>query len=202
MNPLHPVDLPGGVGREHVGHPAAFHGEVVSLAADQGVGAGRPGEHETTAGGDRRLQAGGQRLEGQRLEGVAAEDRRRLVERPVAGGDAPAQVVVVHRRQVVVDERIGMDHLHRRGGGGGGVPIAAAGLRPPEHECRPEPLARGEQGVPQGRVEPVRGFRRPGDAPLEQGIDEGLHPVDRRPHVGQRGCDVARQCRVADTGIA
>ena len=54
-------------------------------------------------------------LEGQRQQAVAGQDRRRLVERLVAGRPAPPQVVVVHRRQVVVDQRIGVHHLQRAG---------------------------------------------------------------------------------------
>ena len=40
---------------------------------------------------------------------------RRDVERPVDRGPAPAQVVVVHARQIVVDQRVGVHHLDRGG---------------------------------------------------------------------------------------
>ena len=53
--------------------------------------------------------------ERQRLQRVAGEQRRRLAERDVAGRLAAAQRVVVHARQVVVDERIGVDQLDRGG---------------------------------------------------------------------------------------
>ena len=46
---------------------------------------------------------------------VAGQDRHVLAEGHVAGGLAAAQLVVVHRRQVVVDQRVGVDHLDRRG---------------------------------------------------------------------------------------
>ena len=52
-------------------------------------------------------------LEGQRLQGVAREDGCGFVELAVAGRPAAAQVVVVHGRQVVVDQRVGVDHFHR-----------------------------------------------------------------------------------------
>jgi hypothetical protein len=61
----------------------------------------------------------GQQFEGERLQRVAGEDGGRLVERDVAGRLAAAQIVVVHRRQVVVDQRVGVDHLD---GGGAGRP--------------------------------------------------------------------------------
>ena len=55
----------------------------------------------------------GQNLEREGLEGVAGEDRGRLVEGPVHGRPAPAQVVVVHGRQVVVDERVAVQQFER-----------------------------------------------------------------------------------------
>ena len=49
-------------------------------------------------------------------EAVAGEDRDVLAELDVRGRLAAAQLVVVHRRQVVVDQRVGVDQLDRRGG--------------------------------------------------------------------------------------
>ena len=46
-------------------------------------------------------------------QAVAGEDRHVLAEHHVRGRAAPAQVVVVHRRQVVVDQRVGVDQLDR-----------------------------------------------------------------------------------------
>ena len=56
----------------------------------------------------------GQR-QAQRLgeQAVAGEDRDVLAVGHVAGRLAAAQLVVVHRRQVVVDQRVGVDHLDR-----------------------------------------------------------------------------------------
>ena len=71
------------------------------------------GEH---AGKPRRriAQVGaGEHFEGQRLQGIAGQQRRRLAERDMTGRLAAAQHVVVHARQVVVDERIGVDQLDR-----------------------------------------------------------------------------------------
>ena len=55
----------------------------------------------------------GQHLERQRVQAIAGQDRGRLVERLVHGRLAAAQVVVVHRRQIVVDQRIDVDRLDR-----------------------------------------------------------------------------------------
>ncbi len=61
---------------------------------------------------------------------VAGEDRGRLVEGLVAGRPAAAQIAVVHRRQIVVDQRIGVHHLDRRGD------LKRACLAPPRRAAR------------------------------------------------------------------
>ena len=54
-----------------------------------------------------------QHLEGKRMEAVAGEDRRGLVKGAVDGRLAAAQIVIVHRGQIVMDQRIDMDALDR-----------------------------------------------------------------------------------------
>ena len=56
----------------------------------------------------------GQHLEGAGLQGVAGQNRDGFAEGHVAGGLAAAQVVVIERGQIVVDERIGVQHLDGR----------------------------------------------------------------------------------------
>ena len=46
-------------------------------------------------------------------ERIAREDRRRLVEFDVGSGASAPQIVVVHRRQIVVNQRICVNHLDR-----------------------------------------------------------------------------------------
>ena len=53
----------------------------------------------------------GERLVGEGLERVSGEDGDGFAENDVAGGLAAAEIVVVERRQIVVDERIGVQHL-------------------------------------------------------------------------------------------
>ena len=57
----------------------------------------------------------GQYLESERVQRVADENRRCLIVRDVHGGAAATKVVIVHGRQVVMHERIGVNHLDRRG---------------------------------------------------------------------------------------
>ena len=56
----------------------------------------------------------GQHLEGAGLQGVAGQDGDGFAEGLVAGGLAAAQIVVVQGGQIVVDERVGVEHLQGR----------------------------------------------------------------------------------------
>src|SRR4051794_25030704 len=82
---------------------------------------------------------------GLREQTVAGENRDVLAEPDVTGGLAAAQVVVVHRRQVVVDERVGMDQLERGRRGHHPVRIEADGLRRGQRQNRADALAAGKQ---------------------------------------------------------
>ena len=61
----------------------------------------------------------GQHLEGAGLQRVAGQDGGGFVEGLVAARLAAAQVVVVHGRQVVVHQRIGVQHFDGGGDAGG-----------------------------------------------------------------------------------
>ena len=50
------------------------------------------------------------------LQCIAGENRGCFVEAHVTRWPAASQIVVVHRRQIVVNERVGMDHLKRARG--------------------------------------------------------------------------------------
>mgnify|MGYP002588362198 CR=1 FL=1 len=43
---------------------------------------------------------------------IASQHRCRLAEGLVAGGAAPAQIIVIHAGQIIVDQRVAMQHLH------------------------------------------------------------------------------------------
>ena len=53
----------------------------------------------------------GDGVEGEGLEGVAGEDGDGVAEDFMAGRFAAAEIVVVEGREVIVDERVGVDHL-------------------------------------------------------------------------------------------
>ncbi len=56
----------------------------------------------------------GQDLERQIVQAIAGQYGRRLVKRLVDGRLAPAHVVIVHRGQIVMHQRIDMDALDRQ----------------------------------------------------------------------------------------
>ena len=98
-------------------------------------------------------------IEGEGEQAVAGQDRGRLVEGLVRGGAAAAQVVVVHRRQVVVHQRIAV-HAFERGAGQqravmGGAEQAGAF----DQQKRAHALAAAQRRIAHGLEQP----RRPGD---------------------------------------
>ena len=110
----------------------------------------------TTVGGGRGQLRDG--LEGERLQRVAGEDGDGFAEGDVAGGMAAAQVVVVERGQVVVDERVGVQHLQRRaevGDAGGQLAVAGDHARGFHAEDRAQAFAAGEDAVAHGAVDGV-----------------------------------------------
>jgi len=129
-------------------------------------------EHEASPPRHRCWETAGEGFEGERLEGITAEDGRGLVKGPVARRPTTAEVVVVHRRQVIVHERVGVNHLHGHGSRGSSLPrsgfrqAVAASPSGPKDERWSESLAGREQGMPKrgneprGRIvgKPQRGF--------------------------------------------
>lgn len=58
----------------------------------------------------------------------------------MAGGFPPPQVVVVHTRQVIVDQGIGVDHLQCRSKGERCLRLSAAEAAKLQHQYSPKPL--------------------------------------------------------------
>jgi hypothetical protein len=127
-------------------HRLAHVQEIDRLAAGH---PGRPcrfGQHQARAariGQARRVQ----HRERLRLQRVAREQRHGLAERDVARRLAAAEHVVVHARQVVVHERIGVDHFHRRRRRVDNRGIRIGELARGVGEKRPHALAAAQHGV-------------------------------------------------------
>ncbi len=164
----------------------AFGFDVDDLAADhagrRGLSSGlrRCRRRGRLRGGWRRLVAGGvgrcgDGLEGEGLEGVAGEDGDGFAEDDVAGGLAAAEVVVVERGQVVVDERVGVEHLEgcaEVGCAFGDVSAAGDHAGGFHAEDGAEALAAGEDAVAHGSVDGVREGVGRGQEAFEGGVGE------------------------------
>jgi hypothetical protein len=139
----------------------AFRGEVEELATDHAPQPGGPGEPQDELGPDGAVRIGPrirQDLEGEGLEGIARQDGRCFVEGPVDGRPATAEIIVVHGRQVVVDQGIAVQQLD-------GAPGPQASPGPGSQEAGrlerqegPQPLAAAQDRVPHGGGEPGRPY--------------------------------------------
>ena len=137
---------------------AGFALDIAHLAADHAAGTGACGEFGDQADADRRFGVcsfGGEQPEGVGEQGVAGQDGGGVVIGPVHRRAAAAQVVVVHGRQVVVDQRIAVDHFDSEAGsnGGGGRDAEDAGGLADEQG--PQALAAVEAAVAHGGDEPL-----------------------------------------------
>ena len=191
--------------REPVGVERVVPGHVEVLAADH---------PERRLGQDPRNVG---RLVGERLaerlgqKRVSGQNRDVLAEPDVRARPPAPEVVVVERRQIVVDEAEGVDELERAGGGQELARLAAERLAGREAEHRPDPLTAGEERVAERVVERAQLLRE--RQLREAGLDElaklvrvrivgrlAAEPVDLPLHVagelGHRGQLVDRVLRV------
>jgi hypothetical protein len=154
-----------------------------------------PADHPVHSGGRGQLAGGGQHergladllaeevAEGLGIEAVAGEDGDVLAVLHVARGPSAAQVVVVHGRQVVVDERVGVDELDGRGQGEHAGRVAADGPLGGQRQHGPDALAAGQQRVAHRLLQPSRLRRGAGEAQVgevaldrvAQGLRVGAH---------------------------
>ena len=99
-----------------------------------------------------------QHLKGERQKSVAGENRHRVAENFVTSRTATAQIVVIERRQIVVNQRIRMDQLQRTGSVLERFAIALLPPARPHTQHRPYPLPACEQTVPHRFVDILRRF--------------------------------------------
>jgi hypothetical protein len=101
----------------------------------------------------RRTLQPGHHFIGLRLQRVPGQDRDRLAEHFVAGRPPAPQVVVVERGKIIVNQRVGVQHLERRAQF---LDSVWATIRPPcarlHAEHRPQALAAGKHAVAHGLV--------------------------------------------------
>ena len=123
---------------------------------------------DAAVGIDRSIR---QHCERQRLQRIAGQDRGGLVEGDVHGGLAAAQGVVVHRRQVVMHQRIAVDQFDR---GGGGIELRvgrAERIAGGMDEQGPHALAAVEHAMAHRGVQARGRGRGVGQAAVERGFD-------------------------------
>ncbi len=162
--------------------------DVEHLAADHAVdGADGVGDEadDLHGCGGRRVEAG-EDFEGAGLQRIAGEDGDGFAESHVAGWLAAAQVVVVERGQVVVDERVGVQHLDGRA-----EALDAAGKRACDGdgglhgEHGAQALAAGKDRVAHGAVDRRGTVSTRGNQRFERAIGEFRAFLDQRFHIGR-----------------
>jgi len=154
--------------QEGAGLPAVHVGEraLVKLAADARQVDRLAAGHAAAARGARQQRAqarlqcrgdavvgGRQDLERERLHGVAGKHRLGHPEADVHRRLAAAQDIVVHARQVVVDQRVGVDELDRAGCAQRRRTHAVDRIGRGEHEQRTQSLSAVEDGIAHGVAE-------------------------------------------------
>ena len=96
----------------------------------------------------------GNDVEGQRQQRIAGKDGGGIIIGLVQGGPAAAQIAVVHRRQVIVDQRIAMNAFQSGAGQQCGVARHTEHGRAFDHQKRPQPFAAAEAGIAHGLDQP------------------------------------------------
>ena len=98
----------------------------------------------------------GDDVERQRQQPVAGEDRGGVVGLLVQRRPAAAQIAVVHRRQIVMDQRIAVDAFERGAGQQRGLAGNAEHGRTFDHQKRPQALSAAEARIAHRVHQPLR----------------------------------------------
>ena len=130
----------------------SFRFHVDDLAADHSLGAGASGDDvddpPQDLGWNIPIRLGvGKENEGFGQKAVASQDGDGLTEDFVVGRSAPAKIIIVHGRQVVMDQGIGMNHFHGAGRGNYPFHLPADGFAGRDHEHRADALPSGENRI-------------------------------------------------------
>jgi len=91
-------------------YPATLGLNVGHLPTQHPLGAYRAGKF----GYRLRGTGAGQKPKGDIVQRITGQNGGGLVELPVTGGDSAAKVIIVHARQVVVNQRVRMHHFESR----------------------------------------------------------------------------------------
>ena len=157
--------------------PLALGLEVGDLPADHPVEGSR-GRRQLTEHADpprgvapRVRRCIGEDLERQRKQGITGQDRHGLAELLVTGRPPASVVVIVERRQIVVNQRVRMDQFQRAGEPFDSRRLPGGGFRGRDTENRSDALAAGEQAVAHRAVDRFRIAVLRRQSLLESGVD-------------------------------
>jgi len=171
MNGPHPVAIGRGALGEDVAHLTENH-------AERAGGPGKNPHHlsETRWGKTDLPVTGGGRVgrkdeKGVGQETVAGQNGGRLVEGSVACRLAPAEIVVVHGRKVVVNEGIGMHHFKGAGGRKKTPALLAETLSHEKAETGSEAFPSRKEGMAHRRKETAPEAFGLGDETVQGGVD-------------------------------
>jgi hypothetical protein len=112
-----------------------------------------------------------QHLEGAGEQRVTGQNGGRLVEGAMAGGLAATKIVIIHRRQVVMNQRIGVQHLDRGRDSRGTGRRHGENMRHLHHQEAAQPLAAAEDGVAHRLDQPLLLPIRQGQQNIERVLD-------------------------------
>ena len=131
-------------------------------------------------GPDERILMGcgvGDDLERQVVKAIAGQHRGRFVEGAVDGRLAAAQIVIVHARQVVVDQRIDVDRLDRRTGADDPLLVQSEQPAGGDGQQRADALAAAQPGMAHRLEQPVAAVAWPDQIAGKDRLDLGADAV-------------------------
>ena len=162
----------------------AFAGEIEHLAADHAADPRCARQRPRQQQPHRRVVVdfvSADDVEGERQQSVPGQDRGRIVGLLVQGRPAAAQIAVVHRRQIIVNQRITVDAFERSPGQKRGLARNAEHRRTLDHQKGPQPFSPAEARVPHGVHQPSRPRDFVGQGRIRQQLAQQRFGVLRGP---------------------
>ena len=168
-----------------LGQALPFPEHVQILTAAHAVKPHGVGQILRAGGAALRRQLGAQnRAEGLGLQGIARQHGGTLPVDHMVGGHSASQIVVVHAGQIVVDQAVGMQHLHSAGDRQSLFDIAAGNAAEFQDKRWPDAFAARQKAVAHGFRQSLKGKAFRLQAGLQRGVDPGLVLLSR--HLSSR----------------
>jgi hypothetical protein len=140
---------------------------VVGLTANHSGWPGRMGDYLYCCPRVLFRKRSGKHLKSQCQQRVSGQDCQRLPKRAMTGRLAAPDIIVVHGRQVVVDQGVGMHDLKRSRSGQADFFTVAERSQRREHEQGPDAFAAAQHGISHRLGKPSRASRC-----LQRGIED------------------------------